>query len=72
MYAVTLSLAKKLKCSDTVSLSNRTLCCGQIPKLYRIKSISLTTSSPLIAALPSVGGYNPVSIDIVVVFPAPL
>ena len=34
-----LSLVKKLRCSVTVSRSNNTLCCGQMPRFSRILSM---------------------------------
>ena len=56
----------------TVSRSNSTLCWGQSPRLSRIASISVIILFPLMCAEPEEGGYKPVNIDIVVVFPAPL
>uniref|UniRef100_A0A6B0UZA4 Secreted protein n=1 Tax=Ixodes ricinus TaxID=34613 RepID=A0A6B0UZA4_IXORI len=67
-----LSRPKNHRCSATVRSSKRTLCCGQVPRLRRIASISLRTSRPQMKAVPLVGGYSPVRIDMVVVFPAPL
>ena len=68
----TFKLMKNSKCSFTVSLSKRTLCCGHSPKLSRMASMSVNILWPLIWAEPDVGGKRPVRIDMVVVFPAPL
>lgn len=65
----TFKAEKNCKCSLTVNLSNKTFCCGQRPRLRLILSISVSMLCPLINAVPLVGGNNPVSIDIVVVFP---
>lgn len=67
-----LSLLKKYRCSLTVNSSNRMLCCGHSPKLSRTLFISVLILQPPTKAVPEVGGIIPVSIDIVVVFPAPL
>ena len=52
---LTLSLVKKLKCSETVKRSKRMLCWGQIPRLFLIWSISVRMLKPLIIASPLVG-----------------
>ena len=59
-------------CSSTVKSSNRTLCCGHKPRLFRTPSMLVLMSSPYTTAVPEVGGNSPVSIDMVVDFPAPL
>ena len=55
----TLILAKNLRCSRTVSLSKRTLCWGQMPRLCLIWSMLLRMSYPLMTAVPPVGVYRP-------------
>ena len=55
----TLILAKNLRCSLTVSLSKRTLCWGQMPRLCLIWSMLLRMSYPLMTAVPPVGVYRP-------------
>jgi len=68
----TFNLAKKERCSRTVSLLNNTLCWGHNPRLSLTPSISLRMLCPLMMASPLVGGNNPTRMDIVVVLPAPL
>ena len=55
----TFILPKSLSCSYTVSRSNSTLCCGQIPRFWRICCILVLMSCPLIIAVPLVGVYIP-------------
>ena len=43
---------------------NKTLCCGHIPKYFRMLSMSVWMSYPLIRAVPDVGGNSPVRIDL--------
>ena len=65
-------LAKKYKCSSTVSSFHNKSNWGQTPICnYTISSCDLI-SKPPIHALPSVGGYRPESCVTRVVFPAPL
>ena len=66
---LTFNAEKNSRCSLTVNLSNKTLCCGHNPKLSRIASISVSVFFPLTLALPPLAGKSPVSIDIVVVLP---
>ena len=56
---LTFSLRKNLRCSLTVSRSNKMLCWGQTPRLLRIWSISVRILCPLIVADPPVGVYRP-------------
>ena len=51
----TLSRRKNVKCSESVRRSKRILCCGQIPRLVRILSISVRMLYPLTMAVPLVG-----------------
>lgn len=43
---------------------NKTLCCGHIPKYFRMLSMSVWMSYPLMSAVPDVGGNSPVRIDL--------
>ena len=69
---LTFKLIKKSRCSLTDSLSKSTLCCGHSPRLSLMASMSVIILFPLMCAVPEDAGNKPVSIDIVVVFPAPL
>jgi len=66
-----LKVAKSLKCSITLKSGKRTLCYGQNPMIFLISSISFSTSNPKASAQPEVMSSNPVSMEIVLVFPAP-
>ena len=55
----TLSRQKNLKCSSTVSRLNSTLCCGQMPRLWRIWSMLVRILKPLMVAEPDVGVKRP-------------
>ena len=62
------------KCSRILRSLNNTSCCGQIP-IFSLKVSIFSGSNIFILsykASPSVASYNPVSIEINVVFPAPL
>ena len=61
---LTLRRTKKLRCSLTVRRSNRTLCCGHIPRFLLIESMSVKMLQPLIRAVPSVGVYRPVGVHV--------
>ena len=67
-----LTLQKNSKCSITVRLLNKMLYCGHKPKDFRISGSASLISKSLIYAVPAVGGITPVSIENVVLFPAPL
>ena len=67
-----LNIANISKCSLTVKSSNNTSCCGHTPIIPLKKSISLLKSLPKRVTLPPLISYNPVRIEIKVVFPAPL
>ena len=56
----TFSRRKKAKCSESVRRSNRILCCGQMPRLVRILSVSVRILYPLMVADPLVGENRPV------------
>lgn len=43
---------------------NKTLCCGHIPKYFRMMSMSVRMSYPLMRAVPDVGGNSPVRMDL--------
>lgn len=43
---------------------NKTLCCGHIPKYFRMLSMSVWMSYPLMSAVPEVGVKSPVRIDL--------
>lgn len=43
---------------------NKTLCCGHIPKYFRMLSMSVWMSYPLMRAVPDVGGNSPVRMDL--------
>lgn len=64
--------ANNLKCSSGVSRSKRTSCYGQTPSIILNSFIFSNIFFPKTLALPYCGSINPVSIDKVVVFPAPL
>lgn len=53
------TLAKNHKCSSTVRLSNRMLCCGHSPRYFRTPSMFFRISHPLMMAVPFVGGIKP-------------
>lgn len=57
---------------EPVKSSNKMLCCGQRPIEERTAFMSLRMSFPLTIAVPDDGEIIPVSIDIVVVLPAPV
>mmetsp|Transcript_37688 Transcript_37688/g.63426 ORF Transcript_37688/g.63426 Transcript_37688/m.63426 type:complete len:286 (+) Transcript_37688:679-1536(+) len=59
-------------CSFTVSSGHRMSNCGHTPRLLRMASISVRMSIPSISARPSSGASPPVSMEMVVVLPAPL
>ena len=65
-------MAKKYRCSSTVISSKRTSCWGHRPRSDLTPSMSTQMSWPLTTAVPDVGGKSPVSMEIVVVLPAPL
>ena len=62
MKSIINTCAKKTRCSETVSESKRISCCGQSPRFFRIFSMSRVTSSPLIHAVPDVGGKKPAGV----------
>ena len=64
--------AYSVKCSRTVIIGQSTSNWGQIPKLARIVDMSVLIDLPLIKASPPVLSSIPVSMEIVVVLPAPL
>jgi hypothetical protein len=69
---VPLNEANNLKCSSGVSNSNNTSCYGHTPNIILTSCIYSKILIPKTSAYPFVGSISPVSIDIVVVFPAPL
>ena len=70
--AIPLTPAKKPRCSATVRSSQRTSCCGHTPMLVRMAAMSEAMLAPLTKASPADGGTSPVSMEMVVVLPAPL
>mmetsp|Transcript_34797 Transcript_34797/g.63335 ORF Transcript_34797/g.63335 Transcript_34797/m.63335 type:complete len:200 (-) Transcript_34797:129-728(-) len=60
------------RCSRTVRSGYRMSCCGHTPSVRRMNFICVNTSRPWMKAAPPVGASRPVSIEIVVVLPAPL
>jgi hypothetical protein len=48
------------------------LCCGQKPRLWRISRMLVVMERPLMSAVPDVGSSMPISMEMVVVLPAPL
>ena len=70
--SVPLNEANNLKCSSGVSISNKTSCCGQTPSIILTSCIYSNILIPNTSACPFVGSMSPVSIEIVVVLPAPL
>ena len=66
------SKAKVRKCSITVSSDHNTSCCGQTPMRRRISVMSVRIEWPAIVASPALGVTMPVSMLMVVDFPAPL
>ena len=66
-----LSSKKRSRCSIGVKSSNKTSCWGHTPINWRTSCMSLNTSRSKTEAFPSVGTIRPVSIEIVVVLPAP-
>ena len=56
---MTLTRAKKFKCSSTVMVSNNILCCGHRPRLLLTLVISCVISYPFTWAVPLVGGMKP-------------
>mmetsp|Transcript_25722 Transcript_25722/g.35378 ORF Transcript_25722/g.35378 Transcript_25722/m.35378 type:complete len:238 (+) Transcript_25722:266-979(+) len=67
-----LILPKNSRCSCTVKQGNNTLYCGHTPVIWRIAGKSPAKDLPYICTLPAVASTSPVSVEIVVVFPAPL
>mmetsp|Transcript_45801 Transcript_45801/g.71700 ORF Transcript_45801/g.71700 Transcript_45801/m.71700 type:complete len:200 (-) Transcript_45801:1346-1945(-) len=67
-----LQAANSARCSRTVSAGYSTSCCGHTPSVRRMNFICVNTSRPWMKAAPPVGASRPVSIEIVVVLPAPL
>mmetsp|Transcript_13566 Transcript_13566/g.37204 ORF Transcript_13566/g.37204 Transcript_13566/m.37204 type:complete len:265 (+) Transcript_13566:245-1039(+) len=66
------SKAKVRRCSITVSSDHNTSCCGQTPMRRRISVMSVRIEWPAIVASPALGVTMPVSMLMVVDFPAPL
>ena len=64
--------AYSVRCSRTVIIGHRTSNCGHMPKLARIAGMSVLMLRLLMNASPPVASSMPVSMEIVVVFPAPL
>ena len=62
---------KNQMCSHTVSLSNRTISCGQYPRECRVVFGSRTMDRPPMRQTPAVGVIIPVSTPKHVDFPAP-
>mmetsp|Transcript_58428 Transcript_58428/g.136560 ORF Transcript_58428/g.136560 Transcript_58428/m.136560 type:complete len:255 (-) Transcript_58428:925-1689(-) len=60
------------RCSPTVRSCHKTSCCGQTPMILRMLAIPVHMEKPAMLASPLVGAIMPVSILMVVVFPAPL
>jgi len=69
---VPLNELKSFKWSSGVKKSNNTSCYGHTPRIFLKSSIPPKILFPNTSAWPSVGSNKPVSIEIVVVFPAPL
>eukprot|EP01137_Pigoraptor_chileana_P029005 Opistho-2@13609 len=63
---------KSWQCSMTVRDSSRQLYCGTKPRLWRMLSMPSRMLAPFTNASPDDGGKRPVSMDMVVVLPAPL
>lgn len=57
-----LTLAKNIRCSLTVRLVNKRLCCGHKPKLFLISSIFSLMFRPFICILPEVTFNIPVNV----------
>ena len=53
------TFAKNVRCSWTVRVSNKTSCWGQSPRFLRMFTMSRRRSSPLMYAVPELGGRNP-------------
>lgn len=51
-------------CEKVTHSLKSTLCWGHIPKYFRMVSMSVRMSYPLIRAVPDVGGNSPVRIDL--------
>ena len=60
------------KCSAHVNDGNNTFCCGHTPRHLRQSAREPSNECPATIASPPDGGVSPVSIAIVVLFPAPL
>ena len=65
------SLAKMIRFSSTLSSRSLVIACGMTPIDWRTPSDCLTTSKPLISAVPDVGGSSVTIIRISVDLPAP-
>jgi len=72
LSVIPLNDANSSRCSRTVRVSKRMSCYGHTPRKVLIYSICVSISNPLTSAHPSVIESRPLSIDNVVVFPAPL
>ena len=59
------------RCCAGVSCAKIVLSCGHTPSDWRIATIAVRIESPSIHASPPSGGMSPVSIEMVVVLPAP-
>ena len=64
--------AYRTRCSRTVIIGQSTSNCGQIPSDARIAGMSVLMDLPLMRASPPVASSMPVSMEMVVVLPAPL
>ena len=64
--------AYSVRCSRTVIIGHRTSNCGHIPSDARIAGMSVLMLRLLMNASPPVASSMPVSMEMVVVFPAPL
>mmetsp|Transcript_19975 Transcript_19975/g.36281 ORF Transcript_19975/g.36281 Transcript_19975/m.36281 type:complete len:217 (-) Transcript_19975:1716-2366(-) len=67
-----LTFAKNSMCSLTVRSGKRQSCCKQIPTPSRMSLICVRMSFPATKAVPDEGATIPVSMEMVVVLPAPL
>jgi hypothetical protein len=67
-----LMLPKKLRCSSTVRLGNRTFCCGQMPVMVRISLSAAGMGWSYTVQSPSLIVVKPVIIAMTVLLPAPL